>query len=344
MCSGYKKHRSKHRHTHTRTQTAMQRRVSLIVTEQGPDRNSAAGGPNDAFRKQQRSPHPSMRAFEENDKRPSESLQGSSMGHTRSMWCTSDMNNGSQSHQTADEGLHSRRVSLDDLDVASLRPRGGEGSGSVPMIGSLVYYRHKSDSAILNQNTQGDAQGDAQGDEHGAAVPRPATLTTAPPARPCISDDGDGADDEEAVLSDAESVASPIPPHMRHRKYRHFSYPWIYADEADEFGMINSKIDSRIRQNDQRLSSYFQNQRKRSHFNNTHYHIPGLDPAPSPDSELSESSAPAALPSKSRPSSTSMRDSVSPNSTGNRSPHTNSRHRRRLTCAMIFTTPKVVEI
>lgn len=323
----------------------MQRRVSLIVTEQGPDRSSAVDGTNDTFRKQQRNSHPPLAAFGEKHPRPSDGVQGTSMGHTQSMWCTSDMNNGPHSRQTADEGLPSRRVSLDDLDVASLRPRGEEGGGSVPMIGSLVYYRHKSDSAILNQTTQGsDEQRDAQSDAQSNSVPLP-VVRAAPPERPYISNDGGvGSDDEEAVLLDADSVASPVPPHMRCKKYRHFSYPWLYADEADEFGLINSKIDSRIRLNDNKLSSYFQNQIKRSHFNNTHYHIPGLDPSPSPDSEFSESSAPASFPSQSKPNSASMRDSVSATNTGNRSPHTNNRHRRRLTCAMIFTSPKVVEI
>lgn len=319
------------------------------MTEQGPDRSSAANGTNDTFRKQQPNSHAPTAAFKEKHTRPSDSVQGTSMGHTQSMWCTSDMNNGSQSRQTADEGLHSRRVSLDDLDVASLRPRGEEGSGSVPMIGSLVYYRHKSDSAIFNQTTKGsdeqrDAQSNAQSDAQSDAVLLP-IVRAATPERPHISNDGGvGSDNEEAVLLDADSIASPVPPHMHCKKYRHFSYPWMYADEADEFGMINSKIDSRIRLNDKKLSSYFQNQLKRSHFNNTHYHIPGLDPSPSSDSEFSESSAPAAFPSQSKSNSASMRDSVSPTNTGNRSPHTNNRHRRRLTCAMIFTSPKVVEI
>lgn len=324
----------------------MQRKVSLVVTEQEHNQDHNA---NEEV-KQNNGYCPSASdalVFGKHTCPRRYAVEAAPMGHVHSMWCcddtTDEPSNGlkesfykCQSAERSKPRFPPKRVSFDDLDIGFSGPNLDE-RGSVPMIGSLVYYRHKSDSDILNKTEGLDSSGN---------VPPPEERMDAPHVPPLSTTikDAYSSDNEEALVSDAEDLTSSLRPLPDMKKYRHFSYPWISINTSDEFGLINSKINSRIRQNDERLNRHLQNQRRRSHFRNTHYHIPGLDPEPTPESsDPSEAPSPASYQLQNRSNSASLLNSASSSNIPNYSPN-NNRHRRRLTCAMIFTHPKVVEI
>jgi hypothetical protein len=207
-------------------------------------------------------------------------------------------------------------------DIAPERTRHRK-RGSIPMIGSLVYYKSKSDEALVSKNN-------SQYDLNHKVIPQ-----TAHP---------------EMAISDSETEdAFPVLP----KGYRHFSSPEMctshpphlhdachprYFDD-DEFNLINNKINSQMHLNAQIFQKHISEEQQRSHFRNAHYHIPGVDPELS--SDPSQNVTPTDIsPNQSRSGSSSK---LLDTNTSSQIPK-NARHRRRLTCAMIFTPPKVVEI
>lgn len=271
---------------------------------------------------------------------------------------------------------HMRRVSFDDLDISAPYQE-LERKGSVPMIGSVVYYknRHHKEDGYHHQHQHPHHQ--HQHHEKGKSIPLPTIK---------IESDGDTNENFEYKSSetcstinnnsDSETISSPLSSDcedavsnnhyndQRHKLFRNFSLPEIsflgnVSTDGDEFNAINSKIKSHLKKNHEKFNKFLHDEHKKNHYNNTHFHIPGLDP------EISSSSAEASQSNmnlhlghnsnkdsatslssqlQSRSSSMSKLEQTGTHSNDAQQPPVNNRHRRRLTCAMIFTRPKVVEI
>lgn len=329
-----------------------QRKVSLIIADQGggldtgKDVSQNNGNKSDSDTKLEMG---NERSFFNRNYREAQghalNLKPVKMNHNHSMWCSNDVVN--RSHMPAsleakdkpereDERhpdfvtrnnsleVHPRRISFDDIDLYTLPPR-LEHKGTIPMVGSLVYYRRK-------------ASVDKGHDPESTDVPLP--HEAAAPA---------GSDSETAVTdesSDSDSMSRSSVPN--YKLYRHFSSPQISYDRHDpgddEFNMINSKIDSQIKMHSNNFNKAVRDEHRRSHYEKVHYPIPGLDPELSPYHSDANSNATSNTQLSQQPSSsTRLNFAATPRSQEPQNTR-NSRHRRRLTCAMIFTRPKVVEI
>lgn len=289
---------------------------------------------------------------------------------------------------------------LDDLELNANVHSSMKKKGSVPMIGSLVYYKSKSaddtnfptdhennfnelierrvplpHEKLDSLNNYSFTKQDNQSDQKQNSPPNTEDNETV-----LLSSDNESIYSSESPLDNLQQL-----PNLK--AYRHFSYPWVLdsnsttTNNRDDFGLLDSKIHSKIKQNEEKLRKSLKKEKKQEHFSNTHYHIPGVDPEPSPStsSNVSEAQTPTSIYAQSRSSSTSK---LNPTSTkydrnlsygstvasrhrekpysipctapenpsggheeiADNSHNRNNRHRRRLTCAMIFTRPKVVEI
>lgn len=223
------------------------------------------------------------------------------------------------------------RKSLDDLDLNPLVKINPIKKGTTPLIGSLIYYKSKQNDNTINNNNNNNIplahEKIISPESHENNInnkDKPMSFTT---------------NDEEAIISsDTDSLLSSSPSDNSsiNKIYRHSSYPWLTANKDDEFNLLNSKITSHITKNNKKLTNSLNKERKKDQFNNLHYHIPGIDP------ELNSLDSNTSVFNQPRSNSTSQLASSTNEKIHNN--NVNNRHRRRLTCAMIFTRPKVVEI
>ncbi|AWU76748.1 uncharacterized protein C5L36_0C06685 [Pichia kudriavzevii] len=302
------------------------------------------------------------------------------MSHHHSMMCTipaRDSDNGTvfnhkymrdhtfvPDHDT--EGY--RRTSLDDTDTPNHQRK-----GSVPMIGSLVYYKRKSRDAEdgngpLYSNTEDikDTSNNPDTTTTSTTTTNNTITTTTNTTVTNTSDninnyifhpmghvssevllDSDVCTDAEIETeietdtdTDTDSIVLSRSVNSYHRRpspgnlRRHFSTPTVTQafarSQYDEFGMINSRIRSQLNPKTKKMNKFLHDQTLKNHLVTSNYHIPGFDPDPTPPT----------------PSiNTSPQDSISQsNSTDSNNNNGHRRHSRRLTCAMIFTSPKVVEL
>ncbi|TID28768.1 hypothetical protein CANINC_002287 [Pichia inconspicua] len=248
--------------------------------------------------------------------------------------------------------------SFDDIDLLHEPER----RGSIPMIGSLIYYKRKNEECDSNYTTNPPNKNEHDSNSQNMALTKPLNqelkvfrhfstpevIKDHIPLRPrfnFLHHTNISEKTPKCAIND-ESDASPI----------------YQSDiDDDEFSLINSKIHSQIKKNTQKFNKFIREQKEKTKFGRHHFHIPGIDPEVNDDSH--ESLNPIASNESSGTTSFSKKSNSSPHLTGNsdyqptkvesdqfandalqptRSP--NSRHRRRLTCAMIFTPPKVVEI
>lgn len=251
------------------------------------------------------------------------------------------------------------KTSFDDIDLLHETER----RGSVPMVGSLIYYKRKNEEVDPNYTTK---------------PPEPAVNESKSSNKALVK----SIDQDLKVFrhfSTPEMIKDHIPiyPHLHFHQHtdnsekpnegskkdqHNFLKFDNFCPEQDEFNMINSKIHSQIKKNTQKFNEFVHEQRERSKFGRHHFHIPGIDPESNDDSRESLNST----------ASNGSSGITSMSKKSNSSPHLNShsekkhatpdqnhflddslqehihspnnRHRRRLTCAMIFTPPKVVEI
>lgn len=257
---------------------------------------------------------------------------------------------------------HLRRISFDDIDISNSH-HNIERRGSIPMIGSLVYFKNTNHNNHTSHHRRGES----------VPLPKLKFETTCDSKesldhRPSDKNStvSNNSDSETVLSTDSEGSRSDDHYNEHHYKlFRNFSLPEIslhgnVSPQGDEFNAINLKIKSHLKRNHEKFNKFLNDEIKKSHFNNIHFHIPGLDPDLS-SSDVSSTEAshtnsptgPKANSSSASPISSQLQSRSNSMSKLNQSPkysndiepqHGNSRHRRRLTCAMIFTRPKVVEI
>lgn len=247
------------------------------------------------------------------------------------------------------------KTSFDDIDLLP----GIERRGSIPMVGSLVYYKRKHQDLGPNYTTTSaphptGSNGTSESEtsklkNHELKTFRhfssPEVIKDHLPFGPHFkhhhSQNTHGVDTECAINDDSDSSGSSS-----------------CTQDQDEFSMINSKIHSQIKKNTAKFNKFIHDEREKKKFGRHNFHIPGIDPEVSDSHESlnsgkSGSSLNLAKTVNLGPNiNVTPAESISPSTTQELSGHPlepqtsppNSRHRRRFTCAMIFTPPKVVEI
>ena len=225
--------------------------------------------------------------------------------------------------------------------------------GSIPMIGSLVYYKPKSlknnTNSLINDNNSppfvpenaiSDSENDNDNDDE---------ILPLSPTQSIYEDLNDDNDEHEHDDHDTDKkiirsrhCSSPEMHHIFISHHHHLKDFNPIIPIEDEFNIINNKISSQIISKTKEFEKNMKLERRKSHLINKLYHIPHLDPEPTPSPSPS-------------PSISNINEIINDNQINIPEPKSaiecqqsdnkpNGRHRRRLTCAMIFTRPKVVEI
>lgn len=235
-------------------------------------------------------------------------------------------------------------ISADDLEAATPYMK-LERKGSVPMIGSLVYYKYKSDpnTAFNNKHNKNFTtlgrnsrlpRSESLNDFTKHIDNDDSTLRSVDLTDDAITDEDDSSNSSSnKILSNDKDSDN--------EHHRHFSCP-VTLSENDEFNLINSKIHSRIKHDAEILRRHLRDERKKVHFTHKNFRIPGIDSTDSlssPESTSLHNSHSNSMAQLSAMNNTNNTDNTTPPEVPR-----NRRHRRRLTCAMIFTSPKVVEI